>query len=467
MLYYNDMTYKAFYNKIIALLPSADLRAAVKNGNHVFSETDLLKFIDDYAPSFNKKIELFDLAAEVFSDKETKYHAKKLAEHCRKTYDYFATPSDDAVYVIQSRSSFDGGRCVETLVNKTLDDALVTLQTCARRDKRDMSEGEFYKYEIKKHSTVCVRKYNDSYVAELCSCKWDPKLGIVSIDNWGMKNEFGVDCNTCKRKHVCLQSHEVKYPAFLQPYDLVAYKTDGFTPIEYNKYGTAIRHTDIAYGVLCCDMTRDDNNISSYVVCLDSKCVKERRADEKTEDGYHMIYFDHDHPQYAELYKPNRDEVPNSIYADYLYAVDELKKIDTLASTTMGSGHPNDDDLPKTHFMNLASEPFRLIESGQKTVEVRLYDEKRQAIKRDDKIVFYFCECVDNIITARVTGLKRFNTFIELMQSDLFERTGFNWTPEQAAQSMYEYYTPEQEKKYGVLAIEIELLNDEQSNDGE
>lgn len=455
------MTYKSFYNKVIAMLPSADLRAAVKNGNHVFSETDLLKFINDYAPSFDKKIELFDLAAKVFSDKDTKYHAKKLAEHCRKAYDYFATPSDDAVYVIQSRSSFDGGRYVETLVNKTLDDALVTLQTCARRDKRDMSEGEFYKYEIKKHSTACVRKYNDTNVGEICSCKWDPKLGIVSIDNWGMKNEFGVDCNTCKRKHVCLDSHEVKYPAFLQPYDLVAYKTDGFIPIEYNKYGTAIRHTDIAYGVLCCDMTRDDNNISSYVIALDSKYVKERRADEKTDDGDYKIYFDHDHPQYAALYKPNRDEVPDSIYADYLYAVDELKKIDMLASTTTDGGHSFDEDYPKTHFMSLAAEPFGLIKDGKKTVEVRLYDEKRQTIKRDDKIVFSFCECVDNIITARVTGLKRFNTFLELMQSDLFERTGFNgYTPEQAAQSMYNYYTPEQEKQYGVLAIEIELLND-------
>lgn len=464
MLYNIIMTYKTFYNKIISLLPSADLRAAVKNGTHVFSETDLLKFIEGYAPSFDKKIELFDLAAEVFSDKETKYHAKKLAEHRRKAYDYFATPSDDSVYVIHSRCSCDGGNCPEIFVNKTLDDALATLKVWSRGNRRvvDDEYNEYYKYEIRKHSTTRTRKYKELYdtVGERCRCKWDPKLGIVDIDAWRIKNEFGVDCNTCKRKHVCLDSHEVKYPPFLQPYDLVAYKTDGFTPIEYNKYGMAIRHTDVAYGVLCCDMTRDDNNISSYVICLDSKYVKERRADEKTEDGDYMIYFDHDHPQYAELFKPNRSDVPDSIYADYLYAVDELKKINMLASNTMYGGHPFDEEYPKTHFMNLASEPFRLIESGQKTVEVRLYDEKRQTIKRDDKIVFSFCEYVDNIITARVIGLKRFNTFIELMQSDLFERTGCNGTPEQAAQSMYKYYTHEQEKKYGVLAIEIELLND-------
>lgn len=458
------MTYKVFYNKVIAMLPSGDLRAAVKAGGHVFSETDLLKFIDGYAPSFGKKIEFFDLAAEVFADKQTKFHAKKLAEHCRKIYDYFASPSDGVVYVIEIRSSCDGGHYLETLVNKTLDDALITLQTCAREHKRYISEGEFYKYEIKKHSTACARKYNDN-VGEICSCKWDPKLGIVDINAWQLKNEFGVDCNTCKRKHVCLDSHQVEYPPFLQPYELVAYKTNGFTPIEYNEYGTPVKYTDISYGVLCCDMTRDDNNIDSYVICLDSKCIKERRADEKTDDGYYKIYFDHDHPQYAELYKPSRSDVPDEIYSDYLYAVEELKKIDMLASTTMVSGHPNDDDLPKIHFMNLASEPFRLIESGKKTVEIRLYDEKRRTIKRDDIIEFMFCDNVGKALKAKVTGTRRFNTFAELMQSDLFDKTGFEGMPEQAAQSMYKYYTPELEKQYGVLAIEFELLGDERSSD--
>ncbi|MDE6294234.1 MAG: ASCH domain-containing protein [Clostridiales bacterium] len=455
------MTYKAFYNKIIALLPSADLRAAVKSGSHVFSEIDLLKFIEGYAPSFDKKVELFDLAAEVFTDKETKYHAKKLAEHCRKVYDYFATPSDAAVYVIEMRGSCDGGHCVETLVNKTLDDAIATLETCARRDKRDMSDGEYYKYEIKKHSTTCAHKYKDlDNVGEICSCKWDPKLGIIDIYAWRAKNEFGVDCNTCKRKHVCLDSHEVEYPPFLRPFDLVAYKTDNFTPIEYNEYDTPTKYTDIAYGVLLCDMTLDDNNSLSYIICLDSKRIKERRADEKSEDGqYYMIYCDHEHPSYAELYKPEISELPQGVYDDYLYAVEELKKIEALVSNVNLSMCDSDDDYPKTHYMNLASEPFRLVESGKKTVEVRLYDDKRKKIKRHDKIVFMFCDYVKNMLTTRVTGIKRFNTFAELMQSDLFDKTGLQgYTPESAAEAMYKYYTPEQEKKYGVLAIEIELI---------
>lgn len=454
------MTYKAFYNKIINLIPSGDLRAAVKTGKHVFSDSDLLEFINNYAPSFSRKIELFDLAAEIFTDKQASFHARKLAEHCRKTYDYLAAPSDDAVYVIEIRCSCDGGHCVETLVNKTLDDALATLQTCARRDKRDLLDGEFYTYEIKKHSTACVKKNKDfDNCGEICSCNWDPKLGITEIYAWRLKNEFGVDCNTCKRKHVCLDSHEVKYPPFLQPYDLVAYKTCRFIPCAYNKYGTPIAHTDIAYGVLCCDMTRDDNDRLAYVVALDSKYVKERRGDETTEEGYHLIHFDHDHPPYAELYKPSVSELPDGVYDDYLYAVDELKKIDFLINLSLGSSHPLDDDEPKTHFMNLDEQPFRLIKSGKKTVEIRLYDERRKNVKRDDSIIFSCGDCAETL-TVRVNGIKRFDSFIELMLSDLFDRTGFDgYTPEQAAQSMYEYYTPEQENRYGVVAIEIELVN--------
>ena len=460
------MKYKAFHDKIVGFIPSVDLRAAVKASGHVFSDRDLLKLIDYYAPSFNKKIELFDLAAQVFTDKETSYHAKKLAEHCRKRYEKFAAPSGDAVYLIEMRSSFDGGDCVETLVNKTLEDALTTLKTCSRRDKRDISDGEYYIYEIKKHSTACAKTLRDlDNYGELYSCRWSPNFGIVEITDmqWrGLKNEFGVDCKTCKRKYVCLDSHEVEYPPFLQPFELVAYKTSKFTPIEYNEYGTPIKYTDVAYGVLCCDMTRDDNNSLSYVISLDGKYVKERRADEKSEDGqYYMIYCDHEHPPYAELYRPDISTLPQGVYDDYLYAAEQLKKIEGLASNVDLSKCSDVDDYPKTHLMTLAPEPFELMKRGKKTVEVRLYDEKRKTIKRDDKIIFMFCDYIHNSLTARVTGIKRFNTFYELMQSELFDKTGLDGcTPEQAAQSMYKYYTPEQEKRCGVVAIEIELVKD-------
>ena len=38
--------------------------------------------------------------------------------------------------------------------------------------------------------------------------------------------------------------------------------------------------------------------------------------------------------------------------------------------------------------MKLNAYPFEMIKSGEKTIEIRLFDEKRQQIKAGDKIVF-------------------------------------------------------------------------------
>lgn len=125
------------------------------------------------------------------------------------------------------------------------------------------------------------------------------------------------------------------------------------------------------------------------------------------------------------------------------------------------------DDLNKTVLsfidgaieMKLADEPFEKIKSGEKTVEIRLYDEKRRKIKVGDKIAFYRLTDNSDAIFTTVRALYRFNTFKELFLSDLFPKTGSgNLTVEQANDSMYKYYTKEQEQKFGVLGIEIEVV---------
>ncbi len=106
--------------------------------------------------------------------------------------------------------------------------------------------------------------------------------------------------------------------------------------------------------------------------------------------------------------------------------------------------------------MHLADEPFNKIKNGEKTIEIRLYDEKRQAITIGSDIIFYKGETIDEWITATVIGLYRFDSFNDIFQSNLFVKTGCNnMTPQVAAESMYNYYTKEQERQYGVLAIEI------------
>lgn len=106
--------------------------------------------------------------------------------------------------------------------------------------------------------------------------------------------------------------------------------------------------------------------------------------------------------------------------------------------------------------MKLAKEPFNQIKNGEKTVEIRLFDEKRRRIKIGDKIVFSNLNDLSEYLIATVAALHRFNSFIELFLSDLFIKTGSGeMTANEAAESMYLFYTKEQEEKFGVLGIEI------------
>lgn len=108
--------------------------------------------------------------------------------------------------------------------------------------------------------------------------------------------------------------------------------------------------------------------------------------------------------------------------------------------------------------MKLADEPFELIASRKKTVEVRLYDEKRKQISVGDTIEFFRLNGSGNV-TAKVVALHRFVSFQALFESTLFPKTGSGeLSVTDAAESMYKYYSREQENKYGVLGIEIDLI---------
>lgn len=110
--------------------------------------------------------------------------------------------------------------------------------------------------------------------------------------------------------------------------------------------------------------------------------------------------------------------------------------------------------------MRLADKPFELIKSGVKTVEVRLYDEKRRALKVGDNIIFLRSADPNDKIRATVKALYKFDTFSDLYSSELFEKCGCGgMTAEQAVEYIYGYYTKENERRYGVLGIEIEAVN--------
>ncbi len=114
----------------------------------------------------------------------------------------------------------------------------------------------------------------------------------------------------------------------------------------------------------------------------------------------------------------------------------------------------------RTHYMNLNPSPFDMIKSGQKTIELRLYDEKRRNIKAGDTIVFTHLQNGSTQKTI-VRKLHRFASFEELYENLPLLRCGY--TEEDVASAcaadMEEYYSPEMQKKYGVVGIELACLD--------
>lgn len=108
------------------------------------------------------------------------------------------------------------------------------------------------------------------------------------------------------------------------------------------------------------------------------------------------------------------------------------------------------------HIMKLQPGPFDSIRSGQKIIEVRLYDDKRREVELGDIIVFKRELEQTEIARAEVTGLLRYRTFIDLAND--FPASCFGHADkEDLLKSIYTFYTREQEQQYGVLGIRIRL----------
>lgn len=108
------------------------------------------------------------------------------------------------------------------------------------------------------------------------------------------------------------------------------------------------------------------------------------------------------------------------------------------------------------HNMRLHSAPFEMIKSGEKTIELRLFDEKRRQIKVGDKIAFTN-NSSGEILHATVLKLHCFNSFDELYQSLPLLKCGYTTENVDKATpaDMEEYYSAEEQKKYGVVGIEL------------
>jgi ASC-1-like (ASCH) protein len=109
--------------------------------------------------------------------------------------------------------------------------------------------------------------------------------------------------------------------------------------------------------------------------------------------------------------------------------------------------------------MGLYKEPFDSIKTGKKTVEVRLFDEKRRKLNIGDTITFTKVPGNSETLTVEITEITVYPSFRKMYES--IPATDFDASGDfidEMVENTYEIYTPENEKKCGTVAIRVKLL---------
>jgi len=103
--------------------------------------------------------------------------------------------------------------------------------------------------------------------------------------------------------------------------------------------------------------------------------------------------------------------------------------------------------------MKLNEAPFNRIKNGTKTIEFRLFDEKRQLIKIGDQIEFSKLPDLQEKLLVDVIELYREDTFENLFRKLYTDEEEIK----RKTKAMYQIYSPEKEQQYGVLGIRIKI----------
>lgn len=111
------------------------------------------------------------------------------------------------------------------------------------------------------------------------------------------------------------------------------------------------------------------------------------------------------------------------------------------------------------HFMRVQEKYYNLLKSGKKTVELRLNDDKRRQIKVGDKIEFTNGSDKNDHFMAEVVALHTAPDFETLCTKCITPRQGGFDMKEELISVLEEFYKPAVQKKYGVVGIEIKVLD--------
>lgn len=107
--------------------------------------------------------------------------------------------------------------------------------------------------------------------------------------------------------------------------------------------------------------------------------------------------------------------------------------------------------------MNLWHDSFTKIKEKSKTIEMRLYDEKRSKIQLGDEIVFTNTSN-NETIKCSVINLYKYDDFFDLYHHHDSKDIGYDVDQTANPNDMLEYYLQDEIQKYGAVGIELRVI---------
>lgn len=107
--------------------------------------------------------------------------------------------------------------------------------------------------------------------------------------------------------------------------------------------------------------------------------------------------------------------------------------------------------------MSLRPEYYEMVVSGEKDIELRLYDEKRRKMNNGDIVLIYNASNRSDYIQAKITRLHIAKSFAELNTKISMPRTGFA-SLGALMSAISKFYDAEMESKYGIVGIELKVI---------
>jgi ASC-1-like (ASCH) protein len=109
------------------------------------------------------------------------------------------------------------------------------------------------------------------------------------------------------------------------------------------------------------------------------------------------------------------------------------------------------------HISHLHIHPYKQIESGLKTYEARVNDEKRQTFQVGDTYLFINRNEPYDTLHTTINGLHHYKDFHDLFTHIDPQKFG-GTSIEERLKEMNKYYSVLEQQKYGVVGIEFKLI---------